>query len=728
MKKMFMKPMAAVILTLCMIMGMMPSVITVEAHDNSGGYPYNVAAGIYIADQWNFYQCECTSFVAWCLNSRNGVAFHNYYGGVYWGHAKNWGNAARTSGIAVDSNPAVGAVAWSSSGDYGHVAWVCAVNGDQVTIDEYNFGPGVFINNEWHGNHKYNTRTVHKSTFQYIHLKDISEDITAPTISDVRVTDVNSEGYTVTCRVEDAGGVARVQFPTWTTLGDQDDLMAGWWDSVNCRGTQNGTTWSYRVNASDHNNEEGFYNTHIYAWDIAGNSSGVNVNVNGIYVDRTPPVISDVQVVDMDATGYTVTCKVEDASSGISRVQFPTWTAANDQDDLAESWWDDPSCSGIQDGTTWSFRVNDKEHDFERGIYATHIYAYDDSGNTACYMVNNIVLQNTYSHVNTASYNGHTYHLYNDILTWDEAKAKCEELGGHLVTITSADEQETVAGLIQGQARSGYWIGGSSDNGSTWVTGEEFSFSNWAPGEPNADGGEDSYEIYPDGTWNDLMGSSKYLGFICEWDGKKEEHTHAYTGAWKSDAKNHWKECECGKKAEEALHEFAWMIDTAAPEEGEGIKHEECVTCGYTPTAYHVSGTVTLTGDMTATVELVDAQGTVVATQTVTGSTAEYRLENVPAGIYTLRVSQANGVVREYAIAVTDTDVSQDTQVQLLGDVNSDGTINARDKKLLFNHIEKISVLSGYLFEVGDVNGDGTINARDKKLLYNHIERIAPLW
>ena len=141
-----------------------------------------------------------------------------------------------------------------------------------------------------------------------------------------------------------------------------------------------------------------------------------------------------------------------------------------------------------------------------------------------------------------------------------------------------------------------------------------------------------------------------------------------------------------------------------------------------------ISGTVKLSGDTTATVELIDAQGTVAATQTVTSSTAEYRLENVPAGTYTLRVSQANGVVREYAVAVTDTDVSQDTEVQLLGDVNGDGTINARDKKMLFNHIENISELTGYLFEVGDVNGDGTINARDKKMLYNHIERIAALW
>ena len=239
-----------------------------------------------------------------------------------------------------------------------------------------------------------------------LQLSLTAEDTISPAISDVRVTDINANGYTVTCKVEDAGGVAKVQFPTWINYGDQDDLMEDWWENPGCCGTQDGTTWSYRVKVSDHNYKEGYYNTNIYAWDMAGNSCAVNVN--DIYVDRTPPVISEVEVVDLDAAGYTVTCKVEDASSGISKVQFPTWTVENGQDDLAERWWENPDCCGTQDGTTWSFRVNDKTHNFERGIYNTHIFAYDNNGNSTCYELNNIVFENTYFHANIASYGGHT--------------------------------------------------------------------------------------------------------------------------------------------------------------------------------------------------------------------------------------------------------------------------------------------------------------------------------
>ena len=514
-------------------MGMMPSVITVEAHDNSDGYPYNVAAGSYVADQWGFYQCECTSFVAWCLNARNGFGFSNrmYGSDDKWGNAKNWGDVARRHGFAVDGNPAVGAIAWSSSGTYGHVAWVCAVNGDNVTIDEYNNG-WVTIAGEKHGNHKYTTRTEHKSTFQYIHLKDIP-------VGNNPIGDLNNvEGGTNTVWVRgwafDQDDVSRsievhvyIGGPAGTGEGHAIIADTRREDVNNAYGS--GIYHGY--DATIRTSRVGTQTVYVYAINVGGGTNTlIETKTVTIAQDATPPTISDVDIKDVNSEGYTVTCCVKDAE-GIAKVQFPTWTVANGQDDLAEDWQNNPSCSGTQDGATWSFRVHDKDHDFERGIYRTHIYAWDNNGNCTCYELNNIEFQNAYSPANTVSYDGHTYDLYNDIMTWDEAKAKCEELGGHLVTITSAEEQETVAGLIQGQARTGYWIGGSSKYGSTWVTGEEFSFSNWEPGEPNLDGGEDSYGIYTGtGTWNDWSASNKSvvtnksigLGFICEWDAKLE--------------------------------------------------------------------------------------------------------------------------------------------------------------------------------------------------------------
>ena len=117
------------------------SALLAAANDRGDTYPdkYKNPARDTVIDEWNFYNRECTSFVAWCLNSRNGVAFHNWMGGQRWGNAKDWGTTARNLGYTVDSSPAVGSVAWSNAGYYGHVAWVSGVSGNNITIEEYNY-------------------------------------------------------------------------------------------------------------------------------------------------------------------------------------------------------------------------------------------------------------------------------------------------------------------------------------------------------------------------------------------------------------------------------------------------------------------------------------------------------------------------------------------------------------------------------------------------------------
>ncbi len=109
-----------------------------------------------IIDSWGEYNRECTSFVAWRLHSRNRfeMPFHD--------NATGWGPDAVRRGFAVNMSPAVGAVAWWSSG---HVAWVEAVNNNSVTIEEYN--------RDFTGH--YSERSVAaNSVTGYIHFKDIA--------------------------------------------------------------------------------------------------------------------------------------------------------------------------------------------------------------------------------------------------------------------------------------------------------------------------------------------------------------------------------------------------------------------------------------------------------------------------------------------------------------------------------------------------------------------------
>lgn len=105
---------------------------------------------------------------------------------------------------------------------------------------------------------------------------DVTKDSTAPTVKDVVITNQDSDGYTVSCKVTDSGsGVNRVQFPTWTTKDGQDDLVANWTTNSAIKGTKSGDTYTFRVKRSAHNNEYGEYFTDIYAWDNAGNETGL---------------------------------------------------------------------------------------------------------------------------------------------------------------------------------------------------------------------------------------------------------------------------------------------------------------------------------------------------------------------------------------------------------------------------------------------------------------------
>ena len=56
-------------------------------------------------------------------------------------------------------------------------------------------------------------------------------------------------------------------------------------------------------------------------------------------------------------------------------------------------------------------------------------------------------------------------------------------------------------------------------------------------------------------------------------------HEHTYDNL-NSNTDNHWKECECGDKHEEAAHNWEWVIDRAATAAEQGSKHEECNICG----------------------------------------------------------------------------------------------------------------------------------------------------
>jgi hypothetical protein len=127
--------------------------------------------------------------------------------------------------------------------------------------------------------------------------------------------------------------------------------------------------------------------------------------------------------------------------------------------------------------------------------------------------------------------NSHCYMLFNKKKTWFSARRSCENLNGHLVTVTSHDEASFLAKSVLAQKFDdwmGPWIGYSDArvegqfewvNGETGVIAENTVYSNWYENMPdNNNQGEDCAHVSGGqwgNKWNDMKCSNK-LPYVCE--------------------------------------------------------------------------------------------------------------------------------------------------------------------------------------------------------------------
>ncbi|MEK5395467.1 GBS Bsp-like repeat-containing protein [Paenibacillus sp. FSL K6-2859] len=155
-----------------------------------------------------------------------------------------------------------------------------------------------------------------------------------------------------------ASNVREIRFPTWTDYNWQDDLVNPWIIGEKV----NETTWKIRIPFSNHNYETGSYITHIYAFDKYGNSGGIGGTSVNVKEGTGGSKETDISGVSYDVFIYGVDPKTQ-------KVQFPTWTANKDQDDL--EWIEGVK---IANGV-WKGTIVYSNHHSETGRYITHIYA-----------------------------------------------------------------------------------------------------------------------------------------------------------------------------------------------------------------------------------------------------------------------------------------------------------------------------------------------------------------
>lgn len=120
---------------------------------------------------------------------------------------------------------------------------------------------------------------------------------------------------------------------------------------------------------------------------------------------------------------------------------------------------------------------------------------------------------------NTVSEDATTHHAYRvrtDALRFAAARDACVALGGHLMTIESAEEQAAVGKLLALDV----WLGATRNaNGFQWVTGQPLTEPTfWGKAQPdNASGKEDCLAFSKSDTWSDV-GCDSARPFVCEFE------------------------------------------------------------------------------------------------------------------------------------------------------------------------------------------------------------------
>ena len=273
-----------------------------------------------------------------------------------------------------------------------------------------------------------------------------NSDIEPPVISNVSITNVDRDGYTVNCTVTDNKGLNYVQFPAWTDYNGQDDL---YWHHYELNG-ETAVNLSYRINRLDHNNEFGVYHNHIYAWDNAGNISNTAAPSFNLFDYRYhidyPADNDNVFDEDLPLQGWSIStvavAKVQYSINGGEWNDFERY----DREDVRNA------LTGYIIGSE-GFRAVIPKYKLKNGANTVSMVTKYEDGSVREMGTRTVNVKYDYVPracvVSTAN-NLTVYCLYDYEMSREDAADLCTELGGKLATIHKDNEViDEIVELIQ---------------------------------------------------------------------------------------------------------------------------------------------------------------------------------------------------------------------------------------------------------------------------------------
>ena len=162
-------------------------------------------------------------------------------------------------------------------------------------------------------------------------------------------------------------GLKEVLVPTWSDKDWQDDIV--WHKAVR----QSDGSYRATIKASDHKNEDGKYNVHVYYVDQNNQRNYITETTTEVRQARRSGTIL-IQNNNKDTGTFDVIIKDVYNPKGVRTVQVPTWSDKDGQDDIR--WYE----ATRQANGDYKVSVKASDHKNSTGKYHVHLYYIQNDG------------------------------------------------------------------------------------------------------------------------------------------------------------------------------------------------------------------------------------------------------------------------------------------------------------------------------------------------------------
>ncbi len=162
-------------------------------------------------------------------------------------------------------------------------------------------------------------------------------------------------------------GLKEVLVPTWSDPNGPDDLV--WHKAV----LQSDGSYRATIKASDHKNEDGKYNVHVYYVDNDNQRNYITETTAEVRQARRSGTIV-IQNNNKDTGTFDVIIKDVYSPKGVRTVQVPTWSDKDGQDDI--HWYE----ATRQANGDYKVSVKASDHKNSTGKYHVHLYYIQNDG------------------------------------------------------------------------------------------------------------------------------------------------------------------------------------------------------------------------------------------------------------------------------------------------------------------------------------------------------------